>query len=324
MNVKYQHISRRLGVLLFGENSNRGVDKKLLIDKTLWHIWHDEILKWWTWWTWTRTNLHNSLGSSKSLEGTSKFDASEVWQEAWALLLTHTNGARDSFTPGLTGTSRSSMWPEKLIDLVEKSSVFCGSRRVVTSLSTVRHWQVFWSRWIMSPADRTLSLHCIFFYYILTCTFIWWSSFPFMSSYQCVLRMIGAVRDYCDTPTSSSFVLKTYKPRHCFIIFSVRSDVSLTWGCKGGKWPCRTARLLRSWVRIPPGAWIFVCCECRVLSGRGLCDCVKLHLVGCTNILELKTWLLTDDLHPSLCTPLSQRNAMPQDISLCQAVPTGQ
>ena len=32
------------------------------------------------------------------------------------------------------------------------------------------------------------------------------------------------------------------------------------------------ARLLRSWVRIPPGAWIFVCFECCVLSGRGLCD----------------------------------------------------
>ena len=30
--------------------------------------------------------------------------------------------------------------------------------------------------------------------------------------------------------------------------------------------------LLRSWVRIPPGAWILVCCECRVLPGRGLCD----------------------------------------------------
>ena len=29
---------------------------------------------------------------------------------------------------------------------------------------------------------------------------------------------------------------------------------------------------LRSWDRIPPGAWIFVCCECRVLSGRGLYD----------------------------------------------------
>ena len=26
------------------------------------------------------------------------------------------------------------------------------------------------------------------------------------------------------------------------------------------------AHLLKSWVRIPPWAWIFVCCECRVLS----------------------------------------------------------
>ena len=34
----------------------------------------------------------------------------------------------------------------------------------------------------------------------------------------------------------------------------------------------QAARLLRSWFQIPPGAWIFVCCECRVLSGRGLSD----------------------------------------------------
>ena len=32
------------------------------------------------------------------------------------------------------------------------------------------------------------------------------------------------------------------------------------------------ARLLRSWVRIPPEAWMSVCCQCCVLSGRGLCD----------------------------------------------------
>jgi hypothetical protein len=38
-----------------------------------------------------------------------------------------------------------------------------------------------------------------------------------------------------------------------------------------GEWP-QVAHLPRSWVRIPPGAWIFVCCECRVLSGRGFCD----------------------------------------------------
>ena len=44
------------------------------------------------------------------------------------------------------------------------------------------------------------------------------------------------------------------------------------------QWPCylrhtyAAALLLRSWVRIPPGAWMFICCECCVLSGRGLCD----------------------------------------------------
>ena len=33
-----------------------------------------------------------------------------------------------------------------------------------------------------------------------------------------------------------------------------------------------TVHLMGSWVRIPPGAWTFVCCECCVLLGRGLCD----------------------------------------------------
>ena len=32
------------------------------------------------------------------------------------------------------------------------------------------------------------------------------------------------------------------------------------------------ARLLRLWARIPPGAWMSVCCECSALSGRALCD----------------------------------------------------
>ena len=31
-------------------------------------------------------------------------------------------------------------------------------------------------------------------------------------------------------------------------------------------------RLLRLWVRIPPGAWTSVCCECCVLPDRGFCD----------------------------------------------------
>ena len=31
-------------------------------------------------------------------------------------------------------------------------------------------------------------------------------------------------------------------------------------------------RQLRLWVQMTPRAWMFVCCDCCVLSGRGLCD----------------------------------------------------
>jgi hypothetical protein len=38
-----------------------------------------------------------------------------------------------------------------------------------------------------------------------------------------------------------------------------------------------TARLLRLWVRIPPEAWLFVCCVCCALSGKGLGDGLITH-----------------------------------------------
>ena len=56
-------------------------------------------------------------------------------------------------------------------------------------------------------------------------------------------------------------------------------NISSTYSlCCRSQWPrglrhrSTAARLLRSWVRIPPGTWMSVCCECCVLSGRGLCD----------------------------------------------------
>ena len=54
------------------------------------------------------------------------------------------------------------------------------------------------------------------------------------------------------------------------------------------------ARLLRSWVRIPPGAWMFVCCECCVLSGRGLCDELitrpeEFYWLWCVAVCDLET-----------------------------------
>jgi len=51
------------------------------------------------------------------------------------------------------------------------------------------------------------------------------------------------------------------------------------YNCKSqSQWPrglrrrSAAARLLRLWIRILPEAWMIVCCEWCVLSGRGLCD----------------------------------------------------
>jgi hypothetical protein len=51
-----------------------------------------------------------------------------------------------------------------------------------------------------------------------------------------------------------------------------RSSVCRSYWPRGLRRRFPAPRLLRSWVRIPPEAWMFVCCECYVLSGRGLCD----------------------------------------------------
>jgi hypothetical protein len=51
------------------------------------------------------------------------------------------------------------------------------------------------------------------------------------------------------------------------------------------------ACLLGSWVRIPPGAWMFVCSECCVLSGRGLCN----ELITCPEE-SYRLWCVVCDL----------------------------
>ena len=59
----------------------------------------------------------------------------------------------------------------------------------------------------------------------------------------------------------------------------------------------KATRLLRSWVRIPLGAWTFVCHECCVLSGRGLCDELitrpeESYRLWCVAVCDLETsWM---------------------------------
>ena len=55
------------------------------------------------------------------------------------------------------------------------------------------------------------------------------------------------------------------------------------------------ARLPRLWVWIPPRAWAFVCCECCLLSGRGLCD----ELITCPEESYRLWWVVVSDIETS-------------------------
>ena len=83
-------------------------------------------------------------------------------------------------------------------------------------------------------------------------------------------------------------------------------EAALLW-CYGhngrSQWPrglrrgSAAARLLRLWVRIPPGTWMFVCCECCVLLGRCLCDELitlpeESYRLWCVVVCDLETsWM---------------------------------
>jgi hypothetical protein len=90
-----------------------------------------------------------------------------------------------------------------------------------------------------------------------------------------VLHILNNKHDYGTVEESSQLLKPCYKGTrmNCWETFYVQILHQ-----RRSQWPrdlrCRSsaARLLALWVRIPPGTWIFVCCERCVLSGRGLCD----------------------------------------------------
>ena len=107
-------------------------------------------------------------------------------------------------------------------------------------------------------------MHFVGFHYknISRCTVLW------MSNYSDTLAFL----DYRTDWIRMYFVMYSsrcvYQLLTCIIISQRQSQ-----------WPRGLRRrsvaslLLRSWIRIPPGAWMFASCECCcVLSGRGLCD----------------------------------------------------
>jgi hypothetical protein len=82
------------------------------------------------------------------------------------------------------------------------------------------------------------------------------------------------------TSQSTRGALRRMTVEHVCHLFSLRENLIFMckWHCCRSQWPrglrrrSAAARLLRLWVRLSPGAWMFVCWECCVLSVRGLCD----------------------------------------------------
>jgi len=73
------------------------------------------------------------------------------------------------------------------------------------------------------------------------------------------------------SPLLCKYPIKYY---HWYTLGTVRNFSNYMFKCRsqcprGLRRGSAAARLLRLWVRISPGA--FVCCECCVLSGKGLC-----------------------------------------------------
>jgi len=115
--------------------------------------------------------------------------------------------------------------------------------------------------------------------------------------------------------------MKTCKREHvsCFFfscIFYIFSDSTVA---RRSQWPrglrrrSAASRLLRSWVRIPPGAWMFVCF---VLSGRGLCDGLitlpeESYWLCCVVVCDLETSRMR---RPAMTRVGSQRHSKKKSI----------
>ena len=94
----------------------------------------------------------------------------------------------------------------------------------------------------------------------LSCTYRYFELCHFVKKIPCTVILQRTVR----TPSVRFFFF--------FFFFSPNATTCRSQWPRGLRRRSTTVRLLGSWVRIPPAAWKFVCCECCVLSSRGLCD----------------------------------------------------
>jgi hypothetical protein len=118
----------------------------------------------------------------------------------------------------------------------------------------------------------------------------------------------------------------------CGLLYRVSSylHASRFQSCKAkhlSQWPhglrpgSTAARLLGLWVRISPGAWMSVACECCVLSGRGLCDGLvprpeESYGVWCVLSVFVKPRQMRRPRPPRGCRAIGKKNEIPTQSHL--------
>ena len=117
----------------------------------------------------------------------------------------------------------------------------------------------------------------------------------------------------------------------CNHIFQIKYKESRSQWPRGLRLRSTAARLLRSWVRIPPGVWMSVCCECCVLSGRGLCDELITRpdksyrlwcVVVCDHEKQKKTLCMRrPKTHYGVIAPIENKSSVSQNIVIKHSKP---
>jgi len=107
-----------------------------------------------------------------------------------------------------------------------------------------------------------LSLGCVVLYYMLNCFF---NFSAYLAEIKPMPNYFFGLSSYLTQTTADAQLFRRPQPvtYRTSLNFTAIKFTFIIWN---------VSRLLRSWVRIPPVAWMFVCCECCVLSGKGLCD----------------------------------------------------
>jgi len=182
------------------------------------------------------------------------------------------------------GSGVQEQWPKTLED--------AGSTFLRNSGNCLPNWQSLFGEWdcLLHRCDSNVVVSCL-----ATCCLLinYWFAILYLSIYISVFLSIYlsvCISVYLSSYLPLSLSLSVYLSVYLSIYLSVCLSVYL-YICRS-RWPrglsygSAAACLVGLRVRIPPGAWMSVLCECCFLSGRGLCD-------GPTHILTKNVFVKT-------------------------------